>query len=163
MIATEIELLQFLNENKFLYQRVEHPPVYTCAEAERLRPDIDAISTKNLFLCDKKGRNFYLAVTTCEKSMDFKQLAEQLGISKLRLGSEENLERLLGVSRGAVTVLGLVNDVEHQVELWIDTEAWSGENFLCHPLVNTATLVLSKTALERFFETTGHEIHLFET
>jgi Ala-tRNA(Pro) deacylase len=163
MIATEIELLQFLNENKFLYQRVEHPPVYTCAEAEQLRPDFDAISTKNLFLCDKKGRNFYLAVTTCEKSMDFTQLAEQLGISKLRLGSEENLERLLGVSRGAVTVLGLVNDVEQRVELWIDTEVWRGENFLCHPLVNTATLVLSKTALERFFETTGHEIHLFET
>jgi Ala-tRNA(Pro) deacylase len=162
MIASEIELLHFLNENHFSYQRVEHPPVYTCAEAERLRPDIEAVSTKNLFLCDKKARNFYLAVTACEKNMDFKQLAVQLGVSKLRFGSEQNLERLLGVSRGAVTVLGLVNDIDHQVELWIDEEVWRGENFLCHPLVNTATLVLAKTALDRFFEITGHEIHLFE-
>jgi Ala-tRNA(Pro) deacylase len=162
MIATETELLQFLIDNHFIYQRVEHPPVYTCAEAEHLRPDIAAVSTKNLFLCDKKGRNFYLAVTACEKSMDFRQLAGQLGVAKLRFSSEENLERLLGVSRGAVTVLGLVNDVEHQVELWIDMEIWSGENFLCHPLVNTATLVLSKALLERFFDITGHEIHLFQ-
>ncbi len=162
MIAIETELLKFLNENEFIYQRIEHPPVYTCAEAERLRPDIPAVSTKNLFLCDKKSRNFYLVVTDCEKSMDFKQLAGQLGVAKLRFGSEENLERLLGVSRGAVTVLGLVNDVDHRVELWIDSEVWQGENFLCHPLVNTATLVLLKTALERFFEYTGHAIHFFE-
>lgn len=161
MIATETELLQFLNDNQFNYQRVEHPPVYTCAEAERLRPNIAAVSTKNLFLCDKKARKFYLAVTSCEKNMDFKQLAELLGVSKLRFGSEENLERLLGVSRGAVTVLGLVNDITHQVELWIDAQVWNGENFLCHPLVNTATLVLSKPALERFFEITGHAVHLF--
>jgi Ala-tRNA(Pro) deacylase len=122
---------------------------------------MEAISTKNLFLCDKKGRNFYLAVTGCEKSVDFKQLAEQFGVAKLRFGSEENLERLLGVSRGAVTMLGLVNDVEQRVELWIDEEIWKGENFLCHPLVNTATLVLSKAALEQFIKITGHDIHLF--
>jgi Ala-tRNA(Pro) deacylase len=162
MIATETELLQFLNQNQFLYQRVEHPPVYTCAEADRLRPDMEAVSTKNLFLCDKKGRNFYLAVTGCEKSVDFKQLAVQFGVAKLRFGSEENLGRLLGVSRGAVTMLGLVNDIEHRVELWIDVEIWSGENFMCHPLVNTATLVLSKAVLERFFEITGHSIHSFQ-
>ncbi len=62
---------QFLNDNQFDYQRVEHPPVYTCAEAERLRPDIAAVSTKNLFLCDKKGRKFYLVVTACEKEYGF--------------------------------------------------------------------------------------------
>ena len=162
MIATETELLQFLNDNHFNYQRLEHLPVYTCAEAERLRPISSAVSTKNLFLCDKKARNFYLAVTSCEKKMDFKQLADLLGVSKLRFGSEENLERLLGVSRGAVTILGLVNDITHQVELWIDAQVWNGENFLCHPLVNTAPLVLSKPALERFFEITGHTVHLFK-
>jgi Ala-tRNA(Pro) deacylase len=162
MIGTETEILQFLSDNHFNYRRVEHLPVYTCAEAERLRPNITALSTKNLFLCDKRGRNFYLAVTACKKNLDFKQLADLFGVSKLRFGSEENLERLLGVSRGAVTVLGLVNDVNHRVELWIDAQVWTGEDFLCHPLVNTATLVLSKAALERFLKFTGHSIHTFK-
>ena len=162
MIATETELLQFLNDNHFNYQRLEHLPVYTCAQAERLRPVTAAVSTKNLFLCDKKGRNFYLAVTACEKNLDFKQLAVQLGVAKLRFGSELNLERRLGLSRGAVTMLGLVNDLDHQVALWIDAEVWQGGHFLCHPLVNTATLVLSRATLERFFALTGHTLHLIE-
>jgi hypothetical protein len=46
--------------------------------------------------------------------------------------------------------------------LWIDAEIWRAEYFLSHPLVNTATLVISKTELERFFALTGHMLHLFE-
>jgi Ala-tRNA(Pro) deacylase len=162
MITTEKEFLDFLDGHDFHYQRVEHAPVYTCAEAERERPPLPAASLKNLFLRDKKGRRFFLAVTACEKSLDFSRLAEQVGVSKLSFGSEGDLERLLGVGRGAVTVLGLVNDADHRVELWVDAQVWASENFLCHPLVNTATLVLSKESLERFFTLGGHTVHLFE-
>lgn len=34
--------------------------------------------------------------------------------------------RLLGVTRGAVTMMGLANDTEHRVELWMDTDIWQG-------------------------------------
>ena len=162
MITTEKELLSFLDKNGFDYQRVEHPPVYTCAQAEQLRPSLPAVSTKNLFLRDKKELRFFLAVTACEKNMDFKRLGTQFGTSKLHFGSEEELTRCLGVARGAVTMLGLVNDAGQRVELWIDTQVWQGENFLCHPLVNTATLLLSKASLEKFFQLTGHPLHFFE-
>jgi Ala-tRNA(Pro) deacylase len=161
MIASEKDFLEFLKDNQFTYQRLEHPAVFTCAEAELHRPALPAVSTKNLFLCDKKGRRFFLVVTACEKTMDLAHLATELGVAHLRFGSEENLYRLLGVMRGAVTTLGLVNDAAHQVELWLDAEIWLGERFLCHPLVNTATLVLSKAELERFFALTGHAMHLF--
>jgi Ala-tRNA(Pro) deacylase len=79
----------------------------------------------------------------------------------LRFGSEDDLQRLMGVGRGSVTMMGLANDTEHRIALWIDDEIWIGENFLCHPLVNTATLILSKTELERFFALTGHVPHFF--
>ena len=163
VITSEAEFLLFLNKNQLEFRRIEHPPVFTCAEAERLRPNLTAVSTKNLFLCDKKGKKFFLVMAACEKNIDMKRLAGQIGVSKLRFGSEENLGRLLGVGRGAVTVLGLVNDDEHQVDIWIDKEIWGKESFMCHPLVNTATLVLSKATLERFFKITGHTIHLFES
>ncbi len=161
MIRSEQEFLTFLDANGFVYQRIEHPAVFTCAEAEAHRPALEAVPTKNLFLCDKKARRFFLAVTTCEKTVKLDDLAVQLGVPHLRFGSEENLARLLGVTRGSVTMMGLVNDTEHQVELWIDSEIWRGETFLSHPLVNTATLVLAKPELERFFQLTGHSLHLF--
>lgn len=161
MIASEGEFLEFLNGNRFVYRCIEHPAVFTCAEAELHRPEVPAVSTKNLFLCDKKARRFFLAVTACEKTVKLDLLASQLGIANVRFASEENLYRFLGVTRGAVTMMGLVNDGEHRVELWIDAEIWVGENFLSHPLVNTATLILAKAELERFFALTGHRVHLF--
>jgi Ala-tRNA(Pro) deacylase len=162
MIGSEQEFLRFLDANGFTYRRVEHPAVFTCAEAEAHRPDLEAVSTKNLFLCDKKARRFFLAVTSCEKTVDLDALSVQLGVAYLRFGSEENLLRLLGVTRGAVTMMGLANDTERVVELWIDAQVWKGETFLSHPLVNTATLVIAKPELERFFALTGHTPHIFE-
>jgi Ala-tRNA(Pro) deacylase len=164
MITTEKQMIQFLEAQDIPYQRIEHPPVYTCEEAERLRPRtgpaVKAVSTKNLFLCDKRATRTFLVMTDCEKRLDLKELAGRIGVNKLRFGSEQRLEARLGVGRGAVTVLGLVNDRQRQVELWVDEEIWDGEYYLCHPLVNTATLVLSKASLQRFFEITGHIVNL---
>ncbi len=161
MIESEQEFLKFLEESRFAFERFEHPAVFTCEEADAHRPDRPAVSTKNLFLCDKKARRFFLAVTSCEKTLKLDNLSLQLGVPHLRFGSEENLLRLLGVTRGSVTMMGLANDAEHKVELWLDTDIWQGEYFQSHPLVNTATLVISKAELLRFFETTGHTPRFF--
>jgi Ala-tRNA(Pro) deacylase len=161
-MLTESEFLAFLDVNGFDYQRVEHPAVFTCAEAELHRPKLPAVSTKNLFLCDKKARRFFLIVTACEKTVPLETLAQQLRVAYLRFGSEQNLLRLLGIRRGAVTMMGLANDAEHLVELWIDAEIWQAEYYLSHPLVNTATLILARPELERFFALTGHAVHVFE-
>ena len=161
MIQTEKNFLDYLNSNSFAYTRLEHPAVFTCAEADAHHAGVEAVSTKNLFLCDKKARRFFLAVTACEKTVRLDELSTLLGVPHLRFASEQNLQRLLGVAGGSVTMMGLVNDVDHVVELWIDKEIWQGENFLCHPLVNTATLVLSKAELERFLTLTGHTPKFF--
>jgi Ala-tRNA(Pro) deacylase len=106
MIASEQEFLNYLETNQFQYKRIEHPAVFTCAEADLYHSDVTAVSTKNLFLCDKKARRFFLVVTACEKTVDLDGLSSQLGVSRLRFGSEENLERILGVTRGSVTMMG---------------------------------------------------------
>jgi len=160
-MMTEREFLTFLDENGITYLRTEHPAVFTCEEAELHRPNVPAVSTKNLFLCDKKKRRFFLAVTSCEKTVRLDDLASQLGVAHIRFGSEDDLMRLLGVTRGSVTMMGLVNDSEHKVELWMDSEIWRDEYFQSHPLVNTATLILAKSELDRFFALTGHAIHFF--
>ena len=59
-------------------------------------------------------------------------------------------------------MMGLANDTEHQVDLRIDAEIWNSESFLSHPLVNTATLILSRGELVRFFALTEHSFQLVE-
>jgi Ala-tRNA(Pro) deacylase len=164
MISTENQMIQLLEKHGIPFEYISHPPVFTCDQAEQLRPETDAtnqaVSTKNLFLSDKKGRRNFLVMTACEKRLDLKALAQRIGVKKLRFGSEERLVSHLGVKRGAVTVLGLINDTQQRVELWVDDQIWQGERYMCHPLVNTATLVLSKESLERFFEISGHKVNL---
>ena len=157
-----MDIYGFLDTHDITYERYDHPAVYTCEEAERLVPPLSAAKTKNIFLRDRKGKRHFLVVVGYEKVVDLKALAALLDVPKLSLGSAQRLERYLGVEAGAVTMLGLVNDSGCEVELIVDRKLWAAKTFRCHPLVNTATLSISKEGLERFFEITGHEVRTLE-
>lgn len=144
------------------FERVEHAPVFTCDEAYAAMPGHDSVQTKNIFLRDKRGRRHLLLVTTCERAVDVKKFAEQSDADRLSFASPERLMKYLGVEPGSVTVLGLINDTEHGVELYVDRDVWNAPLWRCHPLVNTATLVIPRTGIERFLAHTGHRAHVVE-
>jgi Ala-tRNA(Pro) deacylase len=154
--VTEQDLLAFLREHQIPFHRTEHPPVYTCEEAQKFRPEIAGLETKNLFLRDER-RSFYLVMTGCARRLNLRAFGREIGAPKLHFGSPEDLLACLGLTPGAVTVLGLVNDTRHCVELLVDDLYWPSPAYLCHPLVNTATLVLEHAALLRFLSLTGHQ------
>jgi Ala-tRNA(Pro) deacylase len=155
-ISSEAQLLAYLDSAGIPYRRTEHPPVYTCEQADQYRPAMNGVSTKNLFLRGRREQRYHLVMTACERRPDLKALGKQIGETKLHFGSEELLMDLLGVEPGSVTVLSLVNDPLQRVDLWVDALIWDQPAFLCHPLVNSATLELTKTSLERFLSLTGH-------
>lgn len=161
--TTAAGLCALLDARAIPYRRYDHPAVFTCEEAERLVPaEAAGIHTKNLFLRDRKGKRHWLLVTTCAKPVDLKALGPRLGADGLSLGSPERLARHLGVIPGAVTILALVNDPGHAVELLVDREIWGGQPLRCHPLVNTATLVMPVEGVARFLEHTGHPVRLVD-
>jgi Ala-tRNA(Pro) deacylase len=155
-------LLEFLSRNEIDYIQYDHPAVYTCEQVSMVCPVMPGVGTKNLFLRDKKG-HFLLVMTSCERRVNLKLLAGKIGLSKLHFASEELLQAILGVDAGAVTIFGLVNDIHHQVELYVDEEVWKSDTFQSHPLVNTATLVLSKVMLQRFLELTNHQVNIYHS
>jgi len=151
-------VLEFLARHQIDYLRVDHPPVYTCEEAAQWVPPIAGAETKNLFLRDDKRARYFLVGLPASKSADLKRLAAALGVKRLTLGSAEDLQQLLGVSPGSVTLLATHNDVDRRVEVIMDATLWESERLLCHPLVNTATLSILRDDLVRFFALTGHEV-----
>ena len=138
-----MDIYRFLSENSIEYERHDHPAVFTCEEANRLVPPLPATKTKNLFLCDAKGQRHFIVVVGFEKVVDLKTLASLLGLNKLRFASAKRLKRFLGVTPGAVSILGVVKDSEGAVEVIFDENLWRSNAFQCHPLVNTSTLVIS--------------------
>lgn len=156
IIDSETGLLALLDARGIAYSRCEHPPVYTCEEAAVYRAALPGVETKNLFLRDEKHR-YYLVMTACAKRLNLKALSIAAGAPKLHFAEPADLLDVLGLTPGSVTVLALVNDPNHRVRLLVDADYWPAEAYLCHPLVNTATLTLSHAALLRFFELTGHD------
>ena len=152
-----MELQAFLASHAIEYTRHDHPPVFTCEEEAVHVPESGAARTKNLFMRDRRGRRHLLLVTSCTRSVSIANFAETAGADRLSFASAERLKDRLGVEPGSVTVLGLVNDPNHEVELFIDADVWAAPAIHAHPLRNDATLVLSHDALVRFLAATGHQ------
>lgn len=68
-----MDIYQFLKENDIEYQRFDHPAVFTCEEAERLCPTMPGESIKNLFVHDRKSKNYFLIIVKKGKSVDLKK------------------------------------------------------------------------------------------
>jgi len=102
------------------YTRHEHPPVFTVEEAEQHWRDIDATHCKNLFLRNKKGSAHYLVVVEKSTPVDIRRLTSQLGEDRLSFASPERLAVHLGLTAGAVSPFGIINDRNHAVTVVVD-------------------------------------------
>jgi len=156
------DIYEFLGALGIAYERCDHPAVFTVAEVKRLVPPLEGAHTKNLFLRDKKGRRHVLVVVGSETQVDIKGLSGALGLDHLSFGSAERLRKHLGIEPGSVSLLALLRDANCDVEVFIDRELWSATKLQCHPLVNTATLVIAREGIERFLEATGHTYRLVD-
>ena len=50
-----------------------------------------------------------------------------------------------------------MNDDAGQVQVVMDQAIWDADALQCHPLVNTATLVIPLDHVRRFLAATGHQ------
>ncbi len=150
-------IYSLLDQLAIPYQRIDHPPVFTCEEASTLLPDLPAAKTKNLFLRDPKSERLFLVVSPEESRVDLKALAARLGVKRLSFGSPERLDAVLGLTPGSVTLLAMVRDSEQAVELVVDESIWQAEQVQCHPLVNTATLIIRLDDVRRLLAHLGRQ------
>ena len=156
------DIYEFLEENEVGYERHDHEAVFTVEESKQLSPELEGASTKNLFLRDKKGSRHFLVTVQEDKQIDLKALSGKLDSSRLSFASPERLKTHLGIEPGSVSLLALVNDEIKNVEAYIDKEIWNGESILCHPLVNTSTLVINIEDMGKFLNITGHGTNLID-
>ena len=140
------------------YELEEHPAVYTMEEMEALGVTGRGEVCKNLFLRDAKGKNHYLIVLPGGKRANLKAIAAKLGGSALSFASESRLMEHLGLEKGAVTPLGVVNDAAHGVAVIFDEDLRGAERVGVHPNDNTATLWLKFGDLQRLVESYGNEV-----
>ena len=132
-----------------------HPPLRTVEDAKSFRGDLQGAHIKNLYLRDRKKRNFLL-VAGEDKAIDLKTLPGRIGSDRLSFGSADRLFEMLGVRPGAVSPFTLINDPDHKVQLLLDADLVDQPCLFAHPLVNDMTLGVTGADLTQFFTHTGH-------
>ena len=140
------------------YEHVDHEAADTMEVCREIDLVLDALICKNLFLCNRQGTAFYLLMMPGDKPFKTKELSAQIGSARLSFASPEKMLEYLDILPGAVSVMGLANDTENQVQLLIDEDVLKGEYFGCHPCVNTASLrVKVSDLIEKFLPAVHHD------
>ena len=125
-LAKEIRTYDLLDQLGISYERIDHAPAMTMEDCQEIDEALQATVCKNLFLCNRQETAFYLSA--------------QIGSARLSFAKPEYMEKFLDITPGSVSVMGLMNDTEDQVQLLIDEDVLSGEMIGCHPCINTSSI-----------------------
>lgn len=157
------EIYDFIKDKNIWYEITEHKAVFNMAELSQVEIPYPEYDAKNLFVRDDKKRNYYLITVKGDKRVDLKEFRKNNATRPLSFASEQDLMSIMNLIPGAVTSLGLLNDNELKVILYLDKEFLNDKQIIgVHPNDNTATLWLKVTDLIDIIKEHGNQVNIVE-
>ena len=158
-LEREIAVYDLLDSLHIGYERTDHAAADTMEDCYEIDRVLDTVICKNLFLCNRQRTQYYLLMMPGTKPFHTKDLSHQIGSARLSFASPEHMERLLDITPGSVSILGLMNDRENRVRLLIDLDLLRDEFLCCHPCINSSTLKLRMAdVLDKLIPTFGNAL-----
>ena len=157
-LEKEIRTYDLLDRLGVEYERIDHEPAMTMEDCKEVDQLLEAVICKNLFLCNRQKTAFYLLMIPDTKVFHTKDLSAQIGSARLSFAKPEYMEEFLDITPGSVSVMGLMNDKEHRVQLLIDEDVLDGEYIGCNPCINTSSIRFKvKDLIEKVIPAMGHD------
>lgn len=151
------KIFQWLNDHAITYTLYEHQAVFTVDEANAVTGHIDGIDAKTLLVKTEKTKDFYLVSLVGEKKLDQKRIKELTG-QRVRFAEADDLERILHVTPGSVSPLGLIFDTESEIHGYIiDQEIIDADLVTWHPNANTMTLQFTQNQFQKILSLVPHK------
>ena len=156
-LEKEIRCYDLLDKLGVEYQRIDHEAAMTMEACVEIDKVLDATICKNLLLCNRQSTAFYLLMIPGDKQFKTSVLSKEIGSSRLSFAKPEYMLEYLDITPGSVSVLGLMNDHDHHVELLMDEDVLKGEYFGCHPCINTSSLrIRTADLMEKIIPAMNH-------
>lgn len=156
-LPREIRTYDFLDSLDIDYLRTDHEPADHMEACNRIDTVLGVVICKNLFLCNRQKTDFYLLMMPGEKKFKTKEFSKQIGTARLSFADPEHMLHYLDIEPGAVSIMGLMNDRDNRVKLYIDEEVLKTEYIGCHPCVCTSSLkIRTRDVTEIFLPAVGH-------
>ena len=156
-LPREIRTYDLLDSLGIEYIRTDHEPADNMEACNEIDAVLEVIICKNLFLCNRQKTKFYLLMMPGDKRFKTKELSSQIHSSRLSFAGPEAMLEHLDIEPGAVSIMGLMNDKDHVVQLLIDEDVLKGDYIGCHPCVCTSSLkIRTEDVVRKFLPATGH-------
>lgn len=163
-LEKEVRVYDLLDKLMIAYERVDHEAANTmeaCKEIDKILAP--AVICKNLFLCNSQQTKFYLLMIQEDKKFKTKDISKQINSSRLSFAPAEKMQEYLDIEPGSVSVLGLMNDKESQVQLLVDEDILNSKYFGCHPCVSTSSLrVKTEDIFGKFLQAVKHDYRIVQ-
>ncbi len=163
-LPREVRTYDFLDNLGIEYQRTDHEPADNMEACNEIDAVLGVLICKNLFLCNRQKTHFYLLMMPGDKKFKTKELSAQINSARLSFADADAMLAYLDIEPGAVSIMGLMNDKDHVVQLLIDEDVLADEYIGCHPCVCTSSLKMkTRDVIEKFLPATGHtyqSVHL---
>ena len=156
------QVYNYLNKLNISFKYYEHPEAPTIEIASKFYRGEGTTLCKNLFFRNHKGNRHYLVIMKSTSQMDIHSIEKQLHQGKLSFASPERMMKYLGVKPGSVSLFTLVNDVNHEVTLFVDENLMNAEKVAFHPNDNRASLVISNADMIKFIENIGNNYEVLK-
>ena len=158
-LPREIRTYDFLDRLGIAYQRTDHERADNMEACNVIDAVLGVVICKNLFLCNRQKTVFYLLMMPGDKKFKTKELSHQINSARLSFADPEDMLKYLDIEPGAVSVMGLMNDTGHDVQLLVDEDVLRDEFIGCHPCVCTSSLkIRTADILGKFLPATGHTV-----
>ena len=156
-LEREIHTYDFLDSLGISYQRTDHERADNMEACNEIDAVLGILICKNLFLCNRQKTAFYLLMMPGDKKFKTKELSAQIQSARLSFAEPQDMLKYLDIEPGAVSIMGLMNDTKHCVQLLIDEDVLKGEYIGCHPCVCTSSLkIRTDDIINLFLLATGH-------
>lgn len=156
------QVYDYLDQQGIKYDYYEHPEAPTIEIASQFYRGEGTVLCKNLFFRNHKGNKHYLVIMDARHNMDIHDIEHKLHQGKLSFASPERMLKYLGVYPGSVSLFTLINDVNHEVILFVDKKLLEAEKVSFHPNDNTSSLVIGCDDMIKFIKSVGNQYEFMD-
>ena len=157
------QIYEYVKNKRIWYEITEHKAVYSMSEISEVEIPYPESDAKNLFVRDDKKENYYLITVRGNKRVNLKEFRKENNTRPLSFASEKELKEIIQILPGSVSPLGILNDTENKVKVFIDKEFVEKTDIIgIHPNDNTATIWLKTKDLINIIKEHGNKVELVE-
>ena len=156
------KLFEIFDQLDIKYDIVEHPAAESTEEADRYIEGKDGARTKNLFMANRKDRQYYLIVMDDQKMISMKDYNKLLDEKGMHFVHPEKILEILDQEVGIISVFGLINTDEDIKVIFDKDMIDENEIMTFHPDDNTKTVFLKNEDVFKFVKNAGYDYQIFD-